>query len=68
MRSDSVKDWARDQVLAELRELFNVGYACNVQTWARLGIRATNVQVCKARRAEARRLLAAAMRAVEDAS
>jgi hypothetical protein len=61
----SVKRWARDQLLAELRELFRVGHACNVQTWARHGIKATNVPVCRARRAEARRLLRIAVAAVK---
>jgi hypothetical protein len=63
-----VKSWARDQVLAELRELFRVGHACNVQTWAKHGIKATNVAVCRARRAEARRLLRVAMTAVKAAA
>lgn len=64
----NVKRWARDHLLAELNELFRVGHACNAQTWARHGIKATNVPTCRARRAEARRLLREAIAAVRRAS
>jgi hypothetical protein len=55
--------WARRMVLAELDELLLVGYAANVQTWASYGVK-SNVELCKARRAEARRLLRLAAKAV----
>lgn len=49
-------------MLAELRELRLIGFGCNVQTYD--GLKETNVELCKARRAESRRLLRKAIEAI----
>lgn len=62
----SASVWARRRIVAELRDLILTGYACNVQDWARVGVK-KNVAECNARRREARRLIAVAIAAVERA-
>jgi hypothetical protein len=59
--------WAKRQLVAELRDLMDVGLACNVQTWASYGVK-SEVELCRKRRADAKRLLRLAIKAVEDAS
>jgi hypothetical protein len=59
--------WAKRQLLAELREVREIGLACNVQEWARVGVK-KSVALCRERRRQARRLLAIAIAAVEAAS
>lgn len=63
----SAKAWAKRNLLAELRELGLIGFACNVQDWGPAGVK-TNVETCKARRRAANRLLRVAIAAVEAAS
>lgn len=63
--------WAKRQLLVELREMRAIGLACNVQQW-RPGLAGglplkANVAECRAKRAEAQRLLEIAINAVRKA-
>ena len=66
MKETATTKWARETLLRELHALRGCGRACNVQDWADVGIKA-NVAECAAKRRAARRLLDAAIRAVETA-
>lgn len=65
-----MKRWseqARRDLLAELEELRQIGFACNVQKWSRSGYVERAVPECKARRRVARQLLKRAIDAVKAA-
>lgn len=67
MKDSKLVARVRRDVVAEVSDLFRWGHAAQVQQWTRVGVK-KNAAQCKERRRLARKLIAAAVRAVKTAS